>query len=116
MRGKVKANRLLGALGLTVNVAREEEGKPLTAFCANCRQKLATAPACWKTGAALAESHLGGSTRSFVVAPVVRRRNPRVILREFFCPGCTTLLESEVVLEGTSIEDDVRPDFYVLPA
>ncbi|MGH7896935.1 MAG: acetone carboxylase subunit gamma, partial [Candidatus Binatia bacterium] len=114
--GKVKREEPAGALGLTVGVQRQGKRRRLAAFCARCRHKLALAPADWKTGAAIAESHLGRATARFLVAPVAPRNRPRVIVREFFCPACATLLESEVVLEGTPIAEDVRPDFYALPA
>jgi acetone carboxylase gamma subunit len=70
------------------------------------------APATWKRGAAIAETPLGPRAAKFFAAPVPPRKNPRVILREIFCPECATLLDSEVVLEGTPIDDDVRPSFY----
>jgi acetone carboxylase gamma subunit len=35
-----------------------------------------------------------------------------VVLREWICPGCATLLDTEVVLAGTPREDDVRPAFW----
>jgi acetone carboxylase gamma subunit len=38
-----------------------------------------------------------------------------VVLREFFGPGCATLLEAEVVLEGTPVEMDAAPETYVGP-
>jgi len=111
-RGKAKASQPVAALGLTVSVVREASSEGLTACCGHCSRRLAAAPSPWKNGAATAESHLGAATARFLVAPVVARKNPRVVLREFFCPSCATLLESEVVLEGTPVEADVRPDFY----
>ncbi|MGH7823543.1 MAG: acetone carboxylase subunit gamma, partial [Candidatus Binatia bacterium] len=73
---------------------------------------LAAAPRSWKDGAAVAATAIGPATASFFLAPVTPREAPAVLLRELFCPRCGGLLESEVVLEGTPVEDDVRPRFY----
>src|SRR5439155_22467955 len=110
VRGKAAGAGATRALSLTVAVVRE------AACCTRCRRRLARAPGSWKRGAAVAETPLGPAAAKFFVAPVARRRSPRVVLREFFCPTCATLLETEVVLEGTPIEADVRPDFYAAPA
>lgn len=107
--------RARGSLGATVAVV-ETAGGRVEARCAACDEPLSLAPATWKSGAAIAETPLGPATAAFFVAPVVPRRDPAVILRELFCPGCARVLESEVVLEGTPIEDDVRPAFYALRA
>jgi N-methylhydantoinase B len=111
LQGKARGADAAGALTLTVAVVREA-GKAPTACCGRCRRRLARAPDSWKKGAAIAQTPLGPGTTRFFVAPVTARRNPRVVLRELFCPSCATLLEAEVVLEGTPIESDVRPDSY----
>jgi len=115
LAGKAAVSGASRALGLTVAVVHEAR-RPLTACCIRCRRRLSRAPDSWKRGAAIAETALGPASASFFVAPVTARRNPRIVLRELFCPQCATLLEAEVVLEGTPIEADVRPDFYAARA
>jgi N-methylhydantoinase B len=115
LRGKAPRADRAAALSLPVSVVREAR-KRLTACCAHCRRRLANAPAPWKRGAAIAETPLGAKTTKFFSAPIQARKNPRIMLREIFCPECATLLDSEVIVEGTPIEDDVRPSFYVTPA
>jgi N-methylhydantoinase B len=100
-----------GRLGLDVVVV--DSGGRRFAACAGCRRVLAEAPASWKRGAAVAETPLDAA-RGWFAAPVVARRNPAVVLREVFCTSCARLLDAEPVLEGTPLDDDVRPDFYRL--
>jgi N-methylhydantoinase B len=110
MAGKAGEGRSDAALGLTIGIVARA-GKRL-AHCASCRQLLAEAPRSWKDGAAIAETAIGSATEAFFLAPVAPRRSPAVLLREIFCPACASLLETEVVLEGTPLDDDVRPWFY----
>jgi hypothetical protein len=61
----------------------------------------------------MAESVLGTPAYATVTpawAPL--RGGGPVVLREWVCPGCARLLDTEVVLEGTAAEDDVRPEFW----
>jgi N-methylhydantoinase B len=108
------SGKSVGALSLTIKVVQHEGGQ--VACCNRCSRVLAEAPTSWKQGAAVAETPIGEATAAFFVAPVVPRQKPAVIFRELFCPGCATLLECEAVLEGTPLDDDVRPDFYALRA
>jgi N-methylhydantoinase B len=101
----------VGRLSLAVEVVRADA--ELVARCAACGAGLAHAPHGWKAGAGVAECVLGTPdflTRAGVYAP--ERTDVPVVLREYVCPGCARLLETEVVLAGTPREDDVRPDFY----
>ena len=67
---------------------------------------------------------LGPGGRNFKLGTLVRERpltdgNPtlrdpalytdrEVALREFICPGCATMLESEIVVDGAAPQWDVR--------
>jgi len=89
-------------------------GGMLVARCAGCGAALAHAPAGWRTGAGVARATLGTAEyddRAGVWAPF-RAAGP-VLLGEYVCPGCARLLATEIVLDGVTHEDDVRPDFYV---
>jgi N-methylhydantoinase B len=103
--------RVVGRLSACVEVVRDRA--ELVARCAACGAGFAHAPQGWKTGAGLAECTLGTpeyGTRTGAAAPL--RASGAVVLREYICPGCARLLETEVVLAGTPREDDVRPEFY----
>jgi N-methylhydantoinase B len=102
---------IVGRLSAVVEVVRA--GRRLVARCVDCGAGLAHAPAGWKGGAGMAESVLGTPACAAVTpawAPL--RGGGPVVLREWVCPGCARLLDTEVVLEGTAAEDDVRPEFW----
>jgi N-methylhydantoinase B len=103
--------RLVGRLSASVEAVRT--GDALVARCAGCGAGLGAAPAGWKRGAGLAECTLGHpeyAERTGAWAPV--RASGPIVLREWICPGCARLLETEVVVAGTAQEDDVRPGFW----
>jgi N-methylhydantoinase B len=102
----------IGRLAASVDVVRVADG--LLARCAGCGAGLGTAPGGWKRAAGVAETTVG--TPAYVAitgawAPL--RPDAPVVLREYVCPGCDRLLETEVVVAGTPPEDDVRPAFWV---
>jgi N-methylhydantoinase B len=102
---------LVGRLSATIDVVRV--GRTRVARCAGCGAGLAVAPAPWKEGAARAECTLGTpeyTARTGATAPL--RSGTPVVLREWLCPGCVRLLDTEVVLAGTPVESDVRPRFW----
>jgi N-methylhydantoinase B len=94
---------VIGALGFDVAIVECQGVRH--ARCRRCRTALAIAPADWKTGAAFAETPLEASE-------VRHDGAPKVVLREFFCPGCAVALEVEVALAGTPIEATAIPDAY----
>jgi acetone carboxylase gamma subunit len=100
----------VGALGPGIEIVAGEGNRH--ARCARCHAHLATAPAPWKSGAALIERPLeppggdGGATDGRALRP------PAVIAREFFCPGCATALDVEVVVAGAPIEAEAMPITY----
>src|SRR5262249_5636514 len=100
----------IGRLPASVEVVRVADG--LLARCAACGAGLGTAPGGWKRGAGVAETTVGSSEYAAITgawAPL--RPDGPVVLREYVCPGCDRLLETEVVVAGTAPEDDVRPAF-----
>jgi N-methylhydantoinase B len=102
----------VGRLSVRVEVVRAGGG--LVARCAGCGAGLARAPQGWKTGAGVAECTVGTAEFAAVAgtwAPV-RPEGP-IVLREFICPGCAGLLETEVAPATAEREEDVRPDFWV---
>jgi N-methylhydantoinase B len=106
-----RAAWIVGRLSASVEAVRA--GGVLVARCAACGAGLSHAPAGWKRGAGLAECTLGGpayAERTGAWAPA--RASGPIVLREWICPGCARLLETEVVAEGTGAEDDVSPEFW----
>jgi acetone carboxylase gamma subunit len=68
--------------------------------CAHCGHALGPAGAPWKPHAALKEQPIGALGPTF-------RLEDRVRLREFSCPGCLRLLDTELALEGDPFLDDI---------
>jgi N-methylhydantoinase B len=105
----------IGRLSRAVEVVRTDGG--LVARCTACGAGLGRAPRGWKSGAGVAECTLGTAEyaeRTGAWAPL--RASGPVLLREYVCPACARLLETEIALAGTVAEDDVRPAFYASPA
>jgi N-methylhydantoinase B len=103
--------RPVGRLSASVEVVRT--GGALVARCAGCGAGLVRAPAGWKSGAGVAETAVGSAEYAAITgawAPF--RAAGEVVFREYLCPGCVRLFETEVVLGGTPREDDVRPAFW----
>jgi N-methylhydantoinase B len=103
--------RAVGRLSACVEVV--PAGPALVARCAGCGAGLSRAPQSWKAGAGVAETTVG--TREYAAltgAWAPRRAAGAAVLREYVCPGCARLLETEVVLAGMPREDDVRPAFW----
>ena len=69
--------------------------------CMECGHALGPAGAPWKKAARLSETPLQGSG----VEPYSNAAN--VLLRQFFCPGCAALLDSESALAGDPFLNDV---------
>ena len=106
-----RAAAVVGRLSDAIDVVRA--GHTLVARCAACGAGLATAPASWKGAAGVAECTVGEPACAERVGTWAPRRDAGpVVLREYFCPGCARLLETEVVLAGTPAGDDVRPRFW----
>jgi N-methylhydantoinase B len=106
--------RAVGRLSASVEAVRA--GHTLAARCAACGAGLSHAPDGWKRGAGLAECTLGEAAyaeRTGAWAPL--RASGPIVLREWICPGCARLLETEVLTAGTGIEDDVCPEFWAVP-
>jgi acetone carboxylase gamma subunit len=62
----------------------------------------------------VAETIVGSPEYGALTGAWAPARTPEpVLLREYVCPGCTRLLDTEVVVVGTPREDDVRPAFWV---
>ena len=104
--------KAIGRLAASVEVVRAADG--LRARCAGCGAGLGSAPGGWKRGAGVAETTVGTPEYGAITgawAPL--RPDAPVVLREYVCPGCDRLLETEVVVAGTPPEDDVRPAFWV---
>ncbi len=103
---------VVGRLSADVEVVRTRAG--LVARCAACGAGLATAPRGWKSAAGVAECVVGSpeyAERAGTPAPV--RTEGAVVLREYICPACARILETEVAVAGTPPLDDVRPAFWI---
>lgn len=69
--------------------------------CRACGHGLAPAGTPWKGKAALSEISMNGAGgKAYSGAP-------EALLRRFSCPGCGTLLDSEMALEGEPFLDDI---------
>jgi N-methylhydantoinase B len=103
--------RPVARLSETVEVVRASGG--LFARCAACGAGIARAPVGWKAALRASECEVGTeeyAARTGAWAP--RRPTGAVLLREWICPSCGCLLDTDVVLAGTPAEDDVRPAFW----
>jgi N-methylhydantoinase B len=102
---------VVGMLSLGVEVV-DRDGRH-HARCARCSQRLATAPASWRSGAVRGERRIeppdGGAAAAAGDHPGAA---PAVVMREFFCPGCAAAIEVEVVVEGMPLESDALPLAY----
>jgi hypothetical protein len=101
---------VVGMLSLGVEIV-DRDGRR-HARCARCTQLLATAPASWRGGAARRAHGIECADGERTAHEDGGRRTPAVVMREFFCPGCATALEVEVVVEGVPLEDDALPAGY----
>ena len=106
-----RAARAVGRLSAVVEVVRD--GPVLVARCAACGAGLAHAPGSWKAGTAVAETILGTPVYSAVSgATAPPRATAPVVLCECFCPGCSRLLETDVVLAGAPPAAGAAPAFW----
>ena len=102
----------IGRLSASVEVVRVAGG--LQARCAGCGAGLGSAPASWKRAAGVADTTVGTAEYAAITgAWAPPRAAEPIVLREYVCPGCGRLLETEVFPAGTPSEDDVRPAFWV---
>jgi len=88
-------------LSPTLNVETENGGRIVT--CAKCGHPLGPANEPWKPKAALRERLIEG------LGPVHASGAP-VLLREFSCPSCATLLDTESALKGDPFLNDFLLD------
>lgn len=61
--------------------------------CGNCNHALGPVSAPWKESAALQEMPISTLEGPYALSG-------EVLLREFICPGCGTILDAEVALPG----------------
>ncbi|MCL4744526.1 MAG: hypothetical protein KJZ83_03830 [Burkholderiaceae bacterium] len=76
-----------------------QEGDQLR--CRKCLHLVASSGGRWKTTApmrSIACADLPGAGSSV---------NPEVILRQFFCPGCAALLDTEIAMPADPFLDDI---------
>ena len=69
--------------------------------CMSCGHALGPSGQPWKEAARLSETPLQG------VAGEPYSNAANVLLRQFYCPGCAALLDSESALEGDPYLNDV---------
>lgn len=67
--------------------------------CRACGHRLAASPGPWKPAAALSE-------RPLHQLDPIYTTNETLLLREFACPTCATLLDTEIALPGDPYLDD----------
>lgn len=77
----------------------EKTAGAMRVICAACKQDLAAADASWKRQAALQE-HPAHEL------PGPYRTGQGLLLRQFSCPGCGALLDTELALPGEPFLED----------
>lgn len=87
---------LIGHLSPTVAVCRNDSGA-VTA-CAACRQTLGPASDPWKEHAVQREIPLSAAG-----GPAWDTGHDGVVLRQFFCPSCAALLDTETATERDAV-------------
>ena len=82
----------------TLAVTETDGGKAIV--CLGCGARIGPAGAPWKSHAVLRERPIGDQDG-------IGNSDHRVVLREFGCPGCGALLDTETALDGDPFLDDV---------
>ncbi len=100
---EIDAGRAAEGDAITESLVVDDDG----ISCARCGYDLAdSTDGSYKAGAAMIESSVE------VATPLSKDPSifvdPKLLFRQFVCPGCATQLETEVALEGDPILDDVR--------
>jgi N-methylhydantoinase B len=79
--------------------------------CASCGERLASEGASWREGAVFWEAEISERFRELDMFVRPREEEPKVMLREHYCPACAAALVVDVVVDGTEIlpTPDLRP-------
>jgi acetone carboxylase gamma subunit len=86
---------------ISPNLVIEGEGAAAQIACRSCGHTLAPAGTPWKKHAVLNERSMrGAGGKAYTGAP-------ESLLRQFGCPGCGALLDTEMALPGEPFLDDV---------
>ncbi len=86
---------------LSATLDRRESAGTRSICCTACGHALAAAGHPWKPAATVRERPMAG------IAGAPYSTGPRVQLREFFCPGCAALLDTETALPGDPFLTDI---------
>jgi N-methylhydantoinase B len=78
-----------------------------TVCCGHCGQRLAPLSGNWKDGARVRKSQLAERLAEFGIA-VKRRRDPAMLLYEWACPGCGSMLETNIYADDMEPLQDLR--------
>lgn len=83
--------------------------------CNRCSTLLCSIQDHWKEFCAIGEHKLGTDYTNNMKIHIQERKpekglKPALILREYFCPKCQRLYETEVDLEGSAIYNDYQPN------
>jgi acetone carboxylase gamma subunit len=86
---------------IAANLEIRTTGKGDQIVCRGCGHALASAGQPWKRHAVLREVSMNGAGgKAYTGAP-------EAMLRQFGCPGCGALLDSEMALPGEPFLDDI---------
>jgi acetone carboxylase gamma subunit len=89
---------------LSATLELRQSGRAQAIHCAACGHALGPAGEAWKPAATVRERPMAG------IAGAPYSTGAKVLLREFFCPGCGALLDAETALPGDPfLTDVVRP-------
>jgi N-methylhydantoinase B len=112
LRESVRAERLGRAPERSVGQSGDEWVPALelagdSLRCGHCEQELGPASGNWRAGAAERKSDLADRLAEMGIR-VKKRSDPAMVLYEWSCPGCATLLETNLYPEDMQPLDDVR--------
>ena len=87
----------------SLNVQRDTDGDYWA--CAKCSTDLGPTDEAYKAGC-IREDHPVSSSNPLIGAPE-RFIDDAVSFRQFYCPGCGTLIENEVAVDSDAILSDI---------
>jgi N-methylhydantoinase B len=91
-------------------------GENLIFQCAQCQTLLGAAEGNWKTKVPRIERPIDADYLERYRLEVGLRSDPAILARHYLCPGCGTVLEVEMTIEGDAVHHDSQPDNHHITA
>lgn len=110
LRAEIRRSRLgreptRTACGTDTGVRLVHDGGDRHVACAGCGERLGPVSANWRTAADMRETDLARRLAEVEVR-IQPRRDPELVLRECFCPGCAAVLETTIAIAGSPLPAD----------